>query len=559
MRMIHNTKCECGHQNHVGTVLCESCGKPLTDEAGNEPLEMRYDGVARRSQRAKRTPLDRVWNFFSSVKIAVYLIIFTLLASAIGTIFPQEDTFINLDPATFYKDTYGWSGELYYLLGLSHTFDSWWFRMLLFMIGTSLVICSLDRVLPLYRALSKQQLRKHPSFILRQKVAFEGDLPQSGVNESTKDWDDRFADALRKKHYRVYREDGALLAEKNRFSRWGPYINHIGLIIFLLAALSRGIPGWHMNQYMEFLEGSPKAISGTNYYLLNNQFTVDFYNPDEMSEGFRQRDVAVPKVYKTDAILYECTADCRVADKQPVLRELTHQQIEVNKPLKYKDLQVFQFDYSETPELLSIKPMLTDHSTGQSYGPIDLQMDNPLPSYQAGPFTLTLKSFFPEFGLDDKGLPMTKSNKPLAPAFVFSLTGPGLPAAGSPYMYFPRQIDKVNFRQDDINGALGSRFDLSVGSMDDVKIAQYTSYLNIRVEKAMPYIWFGAAVSMIGLIMGFYWQHRRIWLRIDGARLMLGAHTNKNWFGIRKEVADALGKTGIDVDPKSLEKGRNRE
>jgi cytochrome c biogenesis protein len=77
------------------------------------------------------------------------------------------------------------------------------------------------------------------------------------------------------------------------------------------------------------------------------------------------------------------------------------------------------------------------------------------------------------------------------------------------------------------------------------------------VEKAMPYIWFGAAVSMIGLIMGFYWQHRRIWLRVEGARLMLGAHTNKNWFGIRKEVADALGKTGIDVDPKSLEKGRN--
>ncbi len=62
--MIHNTKCECGHQNPVATLLCESCGKPLEDEGGAEPLEMKYDGMARRSQRANPGLLDRVWNFF---------------------------------------------------------------------------------------------------------------------------------------------------------------------------------------------------------------------------------------------------------------------------------------------------------------------------------------------------------------------------------------------------------------------------------------------------------------------------------------------------------------
>lgn len=52
---MENTKCECGHQNHVGTVLCESCGKPLEDDAGSEPLEMRYDGVAEGpSERIRR-------------------------------------------------------------------------------------------------------------------------------------------------------------------------------------------------------------------------------------------------------------------------------------------------------------------------------------------------------------------------------------------------------------------------------------------------------------------------------------------------------------------------
>jgi cytochrome c biogenesis protein len=71
----------------------------------------------------------------------------------------------------------------------------------------------------------------------------------------------------------------------------------------------------------------------------------------------------------------------------------------------------------------------------------------------------------------------------------------------------------------------------------------------------MPYVWVGAAISMIGLIMGFYWHHRRIWLRIDNGRLAIGAHTNKNWFGVRKEVAQILHKSGIEVDPKTLEAG----
>lgn len=70
MPLISNTKCECGHQNPVGTVLCEACGKPLDEKEWNssENLEMRYDGVARRSQRVGPGVIDRVWNFFPQSK-----------------------------------------------------------------------------------------------------------------------------------------------------------------------------------------------------------------------------------------------------------------------------------------------------------------------------------------------------------------------------------------------------------------------------------------------------------------------------------------------------------
>ncbi|MGF7030429.1 cytochrome c biogenesis protein [Paenibacillus mucilaginosus] len=553
--MIHNTKCECGHQNHVGTLLCESCGKPLQEDGGSEPLEMKYDGVARRSQRSNPGVLDRVWNFFSSVKVAIYLIIITLLGSALGTIYPQESTFLNFDPS-YYKDNYGTTGEWYYKLGLSHTFESWWYITLLFMIGTSLIVCSLDRVLPLYRALNKQQIRKHLNFITRQKVTFSADVPRTEASgeDPAEAWTRQAAEALRRKHYKVHTDGTALLAEKNRFSRWGPYINHIGLIIFLGAVLMRSIPGWHMDQHLAFPEGQTVHIPETDYYLKNEKFTLEFYKPEELSDDFRAKGQDVPKVYETKAVLYRCTQDCDDPSKKPVLSEVHRQDIIVNKPLEYKGLLAFQFDFKPSPMLISVKPSLKNKVTGENYGSFTLPMADPADEYQAGPYRLKLQAYFPEFGLSDKGAPLTKSKEPKMPAFVFTVTGPGLKPEGEPYMYFPRQVDKVNFRQDDINGALADKLELSVGSMEDVQISEYISYLNIRVDRAMPFIWVGAAISMIGLTMGFYWHHRRIWLRIDGGRLALGAHTNKNWYGIRKEVSEVLRKTGIEVDPKTLER-----
>jgi cytochrome c biogenesis protein len=518
---------------------------------------MRYDGVARRSQKDNPMLLDRVWNFFSSVKIAVYMILITLLTSMVGTIYPQENTFINMNPALFYKQNYGTLGNIYYVLGLSHTYESWWFKLLLFFIGTSLVICSLDRVLPLYRALNKQQIRKHLQFILRQKISYTAKLTLSSDLKavSSEQWVADIAKQLRKQNYRVHTDGSALLAEKYRFSRWGPYVLHIGLIIFLLAVLMRSIPGWHMDQYMGFLEGQTVKIPNTSYYLKNEKFVVDYYTKDEMSKQFQDKERNVPKVYETKAVLYQCTDQCDDPSKAPVLKEVHRQDIFVNKPLDYKGLMAFQFDYKETPRLISVKPTLTNKQTGEAYGSIELSMTRPKSSFQVGEFKLKLRDYYPDFALDDQGKPYTKSNDANLPAFVFTITGPGLTSTGDVYMYFPRQIDKATFHQDEINGAIGNKLELSVPSMKDVQIANYTSFLNIRVDRAMPYIWVGAGIAMLGLVMGFYWQHRRIWLRIDEDVLALGGHTNKNWFGLRKEAAKALDKLGVQMDAKALETG----
>ena len=74
--MMEKVTCTCGHSNPFGTKLCEKCGRPLTEESkAQKVLDMRYDGSAIRSKTYNKSIIDKIWNFFSSVKVGVSLIV----------------------------------------------------------------------------------------------------------------------------------------------------------------------------------------------------------------------------------------------------------------------------------------------------------------------------------------------------------------------------------------------------------------------------------------------------------------------------------------------------
>jgi cytochrome c biogenesis protein len=64
---------------------------------------------------------------------------------------------------------------------------------------------------------------------------------------------------------------------------------------------------------------------------------------------------------------------------------------------------------------------------------------------------------------------------------------------------------------------------------------------------------------MIGLVLGFYFQHRRIWLRYEDGMLHLAAHTNKNWFGLRKEIEKIVSESNIGLNIANMDQGGKRK
>ncbi|AGE22880.1 cytochrome c biogenesis protein [Geobacillus sp. GHH01] len=540
---MEHVKCECGHVNPHGTAFCESCGKPLADLGEKLILDMRYEGSARRSQTYKKTMIDQIWAFFSSVKVGVALIVITLIASAIGTIFPQQ-MYIppNVDPAEYYKQQYGWAGKLYYELGFNNLYGSWWYILLIALIGVSLVICSLDRVVPLYRALKRQGVKRHPRFLERQRLF--------GVSHVS-DLDKTMAvlkERLAARRYHVREEDGHLLAEKGRFSRWGPYVNHIGLIIFLIGVMLRSVPGMYIDRVMWIPEGETKEIPGTNgrYFLKSEKFIFETYEKGKDNEVFnaaidRVGNGMIAKNYQTNVVLYKRVGPV-IPGAKPKLEKVKEYPIRVNEPLEFDHYALYQVDFRlNEPKAMSFQ--LADKQSGKTFGTVTVDLYDPKELYNLGHgYRVELLSYFPDFEFDEDGNPSTKSRVPNNPAFVFKMYAPDRPKGEVSFVAIQQTIEPFG----------NNKYKMAFAGLETRNV----SGLTVRRDFTLWILGVGGAIFMIGLIQGMYWNHRRIWVQRVNGELWIAAHTNKNWFGLKNELRRLLDGTGVNMPADQLEEGK---
>lgn len=530
--MMKQVKCECGHVNPHGTVLCESCGRVLVEEEKSKKLvDMRYEGSARRSQTYNKTIIDKIWNFFSSVKVGVTLIIITLAASAIGTIFPQEMYIPPTENASvYYEDQYGFAGEVYYTLGFHNLYSSWWYLLLIASIGVSLVICSLDRVVPLYRALKKQRVDRHEGFLKRQRLYRATTL--ASIEE---DSFENIKVKLKEKRYNIREENGSILAEKNRFSRWGPYINHIGLIIFLIGGMLRFVPGMYVDELLWIREGETVVIPETKgeYYLENHEFILETYEKEKENEAFTtaiENNGTVAKNFQTNVSLYKESGET-IAGQEPELEKVEDYELRVNEPLKFEQFALYQQSY-KLGEISEMSFALTNKETNEEFGQMTIDLHNPQDEYTfENGYSVELMSYFPDFEFDENSEPVTKSRVPNNPAFIFKMFSPEHPDGEVSFVAIQQTIEP--YGDNDLK--------MTFKGVD----TQNVSALTVRKDLTLPILAIGGLIFMIGVVQGAYWNHRRIWIRRLGDQVLVAGHTNKNWHGLKREITHVFDGSGI--------------
>lgn len=520
--------CACGYENPEGTHLCAQCGRPLTKEDEEKKVvDMRYDGTAIRSKTYKTSFIDRIWNFFSSVKVGVSLIVITLVLAAIGTFLPQI-MFVSVPPGMetidVYEEKYGLFGKIYYVLGFSNIYASWWFQTIVGMLAVSIIIASLDRGIPLYKALKHQRVRRHASFMKRQRLVSETVQDEKQAAETF----ELAEQTLKSMRYHVRREQGALLAEKGRFSRFGPYINHVGLIIFITGVMLRLMPGFYVDESLWVREGETTAIPGVEgYYIKNNQFILETYDEKDLkgqdSERVEQAINTRAKNYQTDVTLYKEDGTPLAGDTAD-LQKIGQYGIQVNKPLKYDGFALYQTDFKQD-ELKTMTFDLVNKTSGKSLGQITIDLRNPKKEYVINKQTkVALQKYYPDFTEFKDGEPQTASSIPNNPAFIFKMVTPEQPKGETSFVAIRQTLEPFG----------ETTYKMKFQSVE----TRDASNLTVRKDKTLPILLVGGIIFMIGVTMGSYWSHRRIWLqRTEDGRVLLAAHTNKNWFNMKKDVS----------------------
>ena len=502
-------RCECGAQYEKQHVQCPRCGKPLQQE-----LNMRYDGAVIRSKTKKRTLFDKIWALFANVKFGVTLIVLTLLFAALGTILPQVlfvDTSSYNSEVEAYEHTYGTFGALYYRLGLADIYNAWAFQALVFMLAASIIVASIDRGVPLFKALYNQRVKKHPNFMKRQR--FTAEVPQQTFTLA------QLQTALVQKRYNVKIEDGALLAEKGRFARFGPYINHVGLIIFLAGVMLRVVPGFYVDEEMWVREGDTTSIPGApGYYVKNNDFILETYDGKRAEDAVNE----TAKKYETKATIYQQSS--ALPGDTSSLQKVKDASIQVNHPAKFDGYQLYQMDY-RLDELKTMTFALTEKASGKVIDTLTIDLANPKAQYTLKDGAkVKLTGYYPDFsGFDDDGEPMTQSPNPSNPAFLFDMYTPSTPKGETSFVQIQKTMEPL--------GETHYKMTFENATTRDI------TGLKVRKDVTMPILFVGAAIFMLGLIIGSYFSHRRVWCQQQDDQWLIAAHTNKNAFAFKKELA----------------------
>ena len=281
----------------------------------------------------------------------------------------------------------------------------------------------------------------------------------------------------------------------------------------------RFFPGMYIDDALWLRDGETKVIPGTDgkYYLENKQFIKEVYDEeDNFTVG-----MGMAKNYQADVVLYE-RVDKAVPGTKPELKMVKEQEVRVNEPIKFEGFALYQTDY-KLNEFYEMTFKLVDKSSQKDYGSVVINLENPEKSYDLGNgYKVEIMSYFPNFYFDEEGNPNTRNRLPDNPAFIFKMFSPAVPDGEVSFVGI--QTNAEPFGENKYRMAF-----------QDLKTRNATG-LTVRLDRTLGIIIAGGILFMFGVIQGMYWNHRRIWIQKNDKGIMVAAHTNKNWYGLKKEI-----------------------
>jgi len=423
------------------------------------------------------TVIDWIVDKFSSIRFTIAVCILLAAVSFLGTVVPQ-----NRSPQE-YSAMYGEVlGPLATGLGIDDLYHSWGFILLLCVLSVNLMACTWKRFPAVWRS-------------LRREVAVPSDTEFRGwrsrdsfcLERSGDGWAEGLPDALARVLGRCSLKsvgscgERVFLFEKYRFSRVGPSLVHVSILIILGGALVGALFGFKGTLVLP--EGATDNLvrlsrgheqHALDFQIRCNRFVVDLY-PN-----------GTPREYRSEVSLLDESG-------QEVIREAV---IRVNHPLTFRGITFYQSTYGD----LSTLVLDVREREGGKQARVETEIRTPFPlPGEAGDRAWALK-FTENMKIPSQMVERSKFMKEnLGPAVqvgIFSTEG----GFGDPFWVLKDYPE--------IEDAREGKYHFTLEAFRSIP---YTG-LQVAFDPGTPLVWTGCSFLIIGFFISFLLDHETLWV-----------------------------------------------
>lgn len=411
--------------------------------------------------------------FFSSVKLAIFLLIIITAASMLGTLIPQHRS-----PAE-YAAHYGQLSSLFIKLEFTKLYQSLWFRSLLVLFSLNILVCTITRLTPKLRRAFRPKLETETKKLRTLKIK----------DSFKKHWDlaktkTEFKKELSTHHYRLKEESEEnrhfLLARKKTSGLFGSDVVHLGLLIILAGGIISGFTGFRTTLYIS--EGETLPVPQAEFTLRLDKFETQYYPNGAVKDWKSQLAV----IENGNAVLTKT--------------------IEVNHPLSYKGFVFYQSEWGWDWENISIEIWTKKRDDPSFLSKIKLRIGEKA-KLMDEKIEISLLNFVPDFIIGEKNEITTRSLQPNNPAALIEGWQEGEKIfSGWIFQKFP-DFSRIHSESE-------KEIDLTF-EFRDFKAGQYSG-IQMAKDPGVNWIWVGCILLMAGLTLAFYWPPKEIKMILVG-------------------------------------------
>ena len=441
--------------------------------------------------------MGKIWNFLTSLKLVVILLLVLSALSIAGTVIEQ-----NKPIQEYYRYYQPGTVALFMKLGLFDMYHSWWFVACLSLLALNITACTLDRYSGIMAGMRKKTLvlDEKLSKSLQNLTTIRYALPLEAVEKKALEVAGK---GFSGKPLVTVAEEGVshYFYEKGKYSRLAFFVTHLSILIIFLGAMIGSFFGY--KAYVNIFEGEAVARVQTragkmqplNFQVKCNTFHAEFY-----SSG-------APMDYRSDLSI--------IQNGKEVVRKI----IRVNDPLTFEGITFYQSSYGGQPDQVVIEVVNRDGTLkGTVMAPFGQKVGIPGMADEIG-----IADYQEHFHLPDG----SEGGRAID-VHIFPEKG------GEVEAWLPLDHPEYDKRR-------GGDYYLRAR---DLKLKKYTG-LQVNKDPGEILVWLGSTLLVVGIMVAFFMSHKKLWisLRTDKkgrSELTIGGTANKNRDAFAREMEQLI-------------------